>query len=392
MNSLLWLLLPVAAASGWFLARRPSRAPVASRSYRGVPPDYFRGLDYLTNDQPDKAIEVLSRMLEADAGTVDAHISLGNLFRRRGEVDRAIRLHQGVVGRAELSPDLRRRAQLELGHDYLRAGLLDRAEHLLQGLVEDPDYGESALRYLVTVYQLEREWESAAETALRLQNRSGENMTPTIAHYLCELAEEAARKREPDAAKAYLGRALVTDPQCVRASLLEARWAREEGRLEAGIAALRRAAAQDPGYLNHILPTLGDLYHRLGRVDELLKFLEDVMRRQPCLRAALMSSELIERQHGRQDAAIFIANFLSGSPSLRGLGRLVDLTVTDSSGELRDTLRVIQGTLERITERVPLYKCQKCGFGGRALHWQCPSCKSWGSVRPVATLVAEITG
>lgn len=392
MSYLLWLLLPVAAASGWYIAWRTARKQNAVGLRGDLPRDYFRGLDYLTNDQPDKAIEVLSRMLEVDADTVDTHISLGNLFRRRGEVDRAIRLHQGVAARTALPPDLRRRAQLELGHDYLRAGLLDRAEHLLEALVQDQDHGEAALRHLVSVYQLEREWEKAAETALQLQSRSGESMISTMAHYHCELAEDAARRRELQAAKRFLARALVTDPQCVRASLLEARWAREEGDLDTAIAALRRAAAQDSGYLNHILPTLGDLYHRAGRVDELAKFLEDVMRKRPCLRAALMNSELIERQHGRQDATIFIANFLSGSPSLRGLGRLVDLAVNDSSGELRDTLRVMQGTLQRIAERLPLYKCHKCGFSGRTLHWQCPSCKVWGGVRPVETLLGEITG
>jgi lipopolysaccharide biosynthesis regulator YciM len=388
MTSLLWLLLPVAAASGWFAARRAgsrqSSPPCADLSR-----DYFRGLNYLINDQPDKAVEVLSRALEGEPAAADLHITLGNLFRRRGEVDRAIRLHQSVLNRSDLTAEQRSQSSLELGHDYLRAGLLDRAENLLLSLVDDPDWGAAALDYLIVVYQQEREWQKAAATAQRLQQYSGESMAAAIGHYYCELADEAVRKRDTLAAQGFLAHALAVDPQCVRASILEAQLAREESDLEKAIAALRRVPDQDPAYLGEVLSPLAGFYHRLGRMEEWTRYLDELMRKRPTLKAALMRTELIEREHGRQDAIIFLVNYLSNSPSLRALRQLMDLAASETSGELKDTLRVMRTTIERVADRVPQYKCVQCGFAGRSLHWQCPSCKAWGSVKPVETLMQE---
>ena len=186
MPELLWLLLPVAALSGWIAARRsaPSAAP-----QKPLPSQYFQGINYLLNEQPDKAIEVFTRLVEVDSDTVETHLALGSLFRRRGEVDRASRIHQNLIARPTLSRDQRAYAMLELGEDFMRAGLLDRAEHLFEQVAEVDTYVVPALRQLLTVYQQEKEWDRAISAALRLEASGAKSMRPLVAQFYCEQAE-----------------------------------------------------------------------------------------------------------------------------------------------------------------------------------------------------------
>ena len=187
MLELLWLLLPLAAASGWLAARRGVRGTKAQLMPE-LSSDYFQGLNYLLNEQPDKAIEVFVRMLEVNSDTVETHLALGNLFRRRGEVDRAIHIHQNLIARPTLKPEQRTQALMELGQDYMRAGLLDRAESLFEELVQVDAHTAAALQQLLVIYQQEKDWDRAIQTARRLGVVSGRNMAPVIAQYYCELA------------------------------------------------------------------------------------------------------------------------------------------------------------------------------------------------------------
>lgn len=387
MYSLFWLLLPVAAASGWFAARKALQPKPIKRTFAS---DYFQGLNYLVNDQPDKAIEVLSRMVETDADTVDTHITLGSLFRRRGEVDRAIRLHQAVVSKPGVDDEHRAHAMLELARDYVRAGLLDRAEALLLDLTEHPVRGEAALRVLLSLLQIEKEWEKAIDVAHKLRARTGENLNQVVAHYHCELAEVAHARHDTERRAHHLAQALESDPRCVRASMLESRAAADEGDVIAAIRALRRVAEQDAQFVGDTLEPLTHLYFRSGQRAEFENYLDDLVRRHGDVRAALALSQLIEAQRGSHDAGLYLATLLMQTPSLRALRRLVELTLRDEAGaELKDPLRVIHGVLERHLEKQPLYRCQQCGFRGRALHWLCPGCKSWSTVKPLSAGTGE---
>ncbi|HUM90873.1 MAG TPA: tetratricopeptide repeat protein, partial [Candidatus Competibacter sp.] len=222
MMELLWLLLPVAAASGWWAARReiakPNRAAVRSA-------DYFKGLNYLIDDKPDQAIEVLTRMADVDRDTAEIHLALGNLFRRRGEVDRAIHIHGSLIARTNLTADQRRQAVMELGEDYLRAGLFDRAEALFRELMEQPDHMEVAISRLIYIFQQEKDWRQAIEYCDRLEQIGGGSKRKETAHFCCELAEVASSRPKDAEAKAWLLDALGRDPDCTRASLFLGRFA-----------------------------------------------------------------------------------------------------------------------------------------------------------------------
>ncbi|HVJ61125.1 MAG TPA: tetratricopeptide repeat protein, partial [Tahibacter sp.] len=176
---LLFLLLPVAAFSGWYVARRSS-ARTSGERVSELSSSYFRGLNYLLNEQQDKAIEVFVRLAEVNRDTVETHLALGNLFRRRGEVDRAIRLHQNLVARPDLSDAMKTVALLELGEDYMRAGLLDRAETLFSDLVAMKAHAPSALKHLIAIYQHERDWGKAIAHAERFEEMTGESQAPVI--------------------------------------------------------------------------------------------------------------------------------------------------------------------------------------------------------------------
>jgi lipopolysaccharide assembly protein B len=383
MLELLFLLLPVAAASGWLVARKG----LARRAAAGGEPDpaYFRGLNYLLNEQPDKAIDAFCRLIEVNSETVETHLALGNLFRRRGEVDRAIRVHQNLVARGNLSAEQRGYALLELGEDYMRAGLFDRAENLFRELVELGLHQRRALIGLREIFEQEKEWEECLHVARELSSLTGEVMGPEIAHYHCELAEEARRKGNAEAAWSHLREAQMTDEHCVRASLLEGQIEMERGDLPAAARCLRKAERQDPAYLSEIFPVLLLIYRRLGdreaMIDELMKLYR--RREDPLVMQAV--AELIREDQGPAAAATFVAEHLKHHPDLAGMERLLSLGVElpADEGVWCNRLDLLLQATRQLLEKRPAYQCHHCGFAARRLHWQCPSCKHWGSVKQV---------
>ncbi|MEW8498538.1 MAG: tetratricopeptide repeat protein, partial [Candidatus Thiodiazotropha taylori] len=200
------MLLPVAAASGWFAARR-GVAVKSQKQPQEISPVYFKGLNYLLNEQPDKAIDLFIKLLDVDSDTVETHLALGNLFRRRGEVERAIRIHQNLIARPSLSREQRAQALLELGQDYMRAGLFDRAENLFIELTELKLHNEQANIYLLEIYQQEKDWKRCLEVADRITVSHYPALHNSIAHFYCELAEEQLRQQNMAAAESFLKRA-----------------------------------------------------------------------------------------------------------------------------------------------------------------------------------------
>jgi len=229
-----WLLLPIAAASGWWAAQY-SHAKKHATSKAVLNSAYGRGLNYLLNEEPDKATEVLIQLVEVDPDTIELHLALGSLFRRRGEIDRAIRVHQNVVARSMLSHSLRAQATLELGRDFLKAGLLDRAEQLFCQLLERGECETEARQHLVEVYQQEKEWEKAIAVARHLVQLDADGWAPRLAQYCCELAEDALEQGETAVALQRAGEALSEDPGCVRATLVKGRLLMDEGQYQAAL-------------------------------------------------------------------------------------------------------------------------------------------------------------
>ena len=388
MYDLLWLLLPVAAASGWIMAKRSLQKTNQSRS-RDFSSDYFQGLNFLLNEQPDKAIEVFIRMLEVDSDTVETHLALGNLFRRRGEVDRAIRIHQNLIARPTLSKMQRSAALLELGQDYMRAGWLDRAESLFDELLENNLHTLPALRHLLDIYQQEKEWDKAITVARRLDNESGQTMKPMIAQFHCEQAEAALKKGDENIAGQLLKRALGYDKRCVRASLLQGRMAMRADNCKAALKAFRQVEEQDIEYLPEILDQVQQCYLKLDSVESFKEYLRGIIGRYSGATPVLMLADLLSSTQGDVVAAEFVTEQVRKRPSIRGLGRLIDLNLSNSTGKGKEDLQILRDLVQQLLSNKPIYKCSHCGFAGKSLHWQCPGCKEWNTVKPIHGIEGE---
>ncbi|MEO6697265.1 MAG: lipopolysaccharide assembly protein LapB [Gammaproteobacteria bacterium] len=388
MWELLWLLLPVAAVSGWWVAKRDNEYRAHYKT-PGLSSHYFKGLNYLLNEQPDKAIEVFLKMLEVDSETAETHLALGNLFRRRGEVDRAIRIHQNLIARPTLSRPLRTLALLELGQDYMRAGLFDRAETLFLELIEMNDHTAPALRHLIDIYQQEKEWDKAIAVTKRWEEVTGKSCSEVIAHYYCELAEQSRQQSDLDQAMRMIERALEFDRNCVRASLLQGDMEVEAGDCKAAIRSFKRVEQQDPDYLPEIIEPLLDCYHKLGQTSEIIDYLKQILVKHSSISLILALAELLRQQAGDDAAANFITEQLRKRPSVRGLDRLIELNLAHSEGAARDNLLILRDLVKKLLEEKPVYKCNHCGFVGKLLHWQCPSCKTWNSMKPIHGVEGE---
>jgi lipopolysaccharide biosynthesis regulator YciM len=387
---LLWLLLPVAAASGWMAARRSyAGRPPTRRPPIRLSPDYFKGINYLLNEQPDKAIEVFIKMLEVDTETVETHFALGNLFRRRGEVDRAIRIHQNLVARANLTHEERTLAVLELGIDYMRSGLLDRAEVLFQQLIEKGSHVRPALKQLVDIYQQEQDWNKAIEYARRLEKASGKRLQSMISHFICEQAEECCRNRDYDRAQAYIGRALAEDPDCVRANLMAGHISMETGHYEDAIDRFQRIGGQDAEFLSETIQPQLQCHRHLDRVPEFISYLSRLADDHTGITPVLTLTELIAERDGTQAAIDYLSASLHKRPTVRGLDRLVQFVLATADERGRDHLLLLKEFTAKLLEDRAIYRCSQCGFTGKLLHWQCPGCKAWNTVKPIHGIQGE---
>lgn len=380
---LLWFLLPLAAWSGWLAARR-SFSSQAEHNARRLSTDYLRGLDYLLNEQPDKAIDVFIRLIDVDNDTVETHLALGALFRRRGEVNRAIRIHQNLIKISRLNPQQKALATLELGLDYQRAGLLDRAENLFQELVQVPAYRGLAYRQLLDIYQQEQDWEKAIHIAWDLSQHSGENLNPIIAHYHCEQAEAFQRKGNIEQTHQSLETALSIDPNCVRATLTKGYlMLSQTDDFSKIIQIFQRVEQQNSLFIPEILQPLEMCYRRLDQLEELTTYLQHILRHYGGIAPLLALTQRIREQADEQQAATFIIQQLQETPSLKGLAHFIDLTLHHSEENAQNSLLLVREILVKLLKTYPLYRCKECGFSGKTLHWQCPSCKQWNTILPL---------
>lgn len=351
---LLWLLLPIAAASGWWAARRSTTDRNASAVRHA---DYFKGLNYLIDDQPDQAIEVFTRIADVDRDTAEIHLALGNLFRRRGEVDRAIHIHGSLIARTYLTADQRQRAMLELGEDYLRAGLFDRAEELFQKLLDQPDLMTLALSRLIHIFQQEKDWRQAIAYSDRLERISSESKRRQTAHFCCELAEEAKGHSQDDEVRTWLLEALARDPACTRANLLLGRLAMRAGDYPAAIAVFQAVERQDRGYLPEVIAPLGQCYSALGHLDAWITYLREVQERDHGGRITDALAEYLLRQEGEESALRFLERELREYPTLLGLRRLVEIKLARGQGAEYADLRALHCISTQMLNSAARYRC-----------------------------------
>ncbi len=381
-----YLMLAAAGALGWAIGRQRGTRKSGERVSQ-LSRVYFRGLNYLLNEQQDKAIELFLEIAEVDADTVETQLALGTLFRRRGEVERAIRLHQGLVTRPGLSEEHRSQAVLELGEDYMRAGLLDRAETLFTDVLRVDPGSRGALRHLVSIYQSEREWDKALACAERLRVLGADSVAVVIAHLQCELAERAAQTGDDAGFHRHLDAASAADPDCVRVPLLRAARARANGDCRSAAGYYERVVACDRLFVSEVVEPLLDCYQRLGELQRAEHFFEHMLDSTPPVAVVLGKSGWLRRHQGPEAALAFLSDGLRRWPSIRGLSALLAMIENTPGSDARVALAAVTAVTTRLLERAQPYRCERCGFGAKALHWQCPSCKSWGSMRPISLLV-----
>jgi len=376
-----FLLLPIAAISGWVVGRRGGERHRDSQVSR-LSTTYFRGLNYLLNEQPDKAIELFLHIAELDKDTFETQVALGHLFRRRGEVDRAIRLHQALVQRQGLSDQQKVQALLALGEDYMRSGLLDRAETVFSDLVALDMRAPLALRHLIHIYQAERDWDKAIENARRFEAATDEPMGKLIAQFECELADRYRASGDEVGARAAVARAYQADANSVRAGMIEGRIEVEAGNDAFAIRAFERVARNDADYLPEVLPGLLSSYERVGDAPGARAFLAEMCEHYRGIAPVLALTRMVEADEGVSAARAYLAEQLKDRPSVRGEAALIDLTLAEEVDPLA-TLRDLKHITDQLLVRNPSYRCTRCGFGARSHHWQCPSCKEWGTVKPL---------
>jgi lipopolysaccharide biosynthesis regulator YciM len=385
----LWLLLPLAAGSGWLVGRYGKRRRESVAAADDLRSNYFKGINYLLNEQPDKAIEAFIKVLEVDSETVETHLALGNLYRRRGEVDRAIRIHQNLIARPNLESEQRSEALLELGHDYLSAGLLDRAENLLQELADGGDYRVQALRQLIDIYEQEKDWNKAIARAHLLEKVTGNHLGPVIAHYQCELAERFREATEVDAALEMVKKALATDDRCVRASILEGDILTDLDEHERAIRAYQRVEEQDADYVPETIERMQFSYRALDRPQDMDEYLNGLMERYGWITPMLALADLKHSREGAPEAIAFISEQLRRRTSVRGLDRLLELELEQADAEKGAHVSILKDLTGELLSDRPKYKCLHCGFPARLLHWQCPSCKHWNTIKPIQGVEGE---
>lgn len=386
----LWpLLLPAAAFSGWWVASR-NYSHREKRLDNRLSREYVVGLNYLLNEQPDKAVDIFIKLLEVDSETVETHLALGSLFRRRGEVDRAIRIHQNLIARPQLSLMERKGALLALGQDYMSAGVFDRAERIFLEVVEMGGLKEvGSLQGLLAIYQQEKAWEKALDIIKKLELALGQSMHMQVAHYYCEIANQALKNNAFEKAQNAIKQALTIDKDSVRASLMQASFDMQNESYKPATRSLKRILHQDPEFLSEIIQPLVICYRKLNAMDECIEFLQQTLIEHPRASTIFVIAEFLRYEKGIDLAIDFVADKLSTYPSIKGLNHLIFWHVETAHGKVRHKLQMLYDITSKFLENKPIYRCGHCGFGGKHLHWHCPSCKQWGRMKPVHGLEGD---
>ncbi len=386
MLELLFLLLPIAAAYGWYMGRRSAQQDKQQEASR-LSRDYVTGVNFLLSNQQDKAVDLFLEMLKEDTGTVEAHLTLGNLFRQRGEVDRAIRIHQTLMESASLNYDQRLLAVQQLGRDYMAAGLYDRAEDMFSQLIDETDYRISALQQLLQIHQATSDWQKAIDVAEKLVKFGKDAQRTEIAHFYCELALQSMGSDSLDKGLALLKKGAAADKNCARVSIMMGRIFMEKSEYSHAAETLTRVIEQDSELVSETLDMLQTCYRQLDKPEEWQIFLRRCVEENVGASAELMLAEVLQQNDGAETAQIYINRQLQRHPTMRVFHRLMDYHLHEAEeGRAKESLMILRDMVGEQIRTKPRYRCQKCGFTAFNLSWHCPSCRAWSTVKPIRGL------
>ncbi len=370
-------IIPIAIAFLWLLFRTKQSH---KRQQSTLSSEYFKGLNYLLNDEQGKALDVFVKLVESNWDTIDMQFTLGKIYRKNGEMDKAIKIHQGLIARPSLPEHYRSAILQELGYDYLGAGWFDRAEGLFKEvLIQDKKSGE-ARHNLILIYQQEKDWFKAIEIAVDLYADNPSVIGPMIAHYYCELAEVCKTKGDITQLLNNAEKALKYDAACVRASILLADQAKATGDDKKAIELYQAIEKQDAESMILVIDSLLECYDKLSLQDKLYEYLVALQDRHENLFLQNVIASVLEKSQGKQAAIDYLSNKIKRQPSLAGMKKLIAYKQDEIGSDevFSDLTTALSVMLKDSVE----YRCQKCGFSTNTHYWLCPSCNNWGSVKP----------
>jgi len=372
-----WLLaFPLFFVLGWLAARIDIRQVVTES--RALPNSYFRGVNFLLNEEPDKAIEAFLEVVRLEPETIDLHFALGGLFRRRGELDRAIRMHEHLLDREGLAEDQRLRAMCELGQDYLKAGLLDRAETVFARLLETPQQAR-ARENLLEIYVQEKDWAKAIEAARVLEKSTSKPLNAEIAHFYCEQALLEIAKGNATEARTLLETALQANRMSVRANLMLGDLQAAAGQHAAAITSWRLVEAQSASHMALAVDRVLGSYRQLNRLEEGVQWLRGLQARQPSQDLFNALYLVVSETQGPVAANQLAREELRRTPTLRTLDRLLEAQLINAPAQDREWLQVEKSLVQTHSQRLMRYQCSSCGFKAQQFFWRCPACGRWDS-------------
>lgn len=386
MLEILFLLLPIAAGYGWYMGRRSVRHKQSS-DRKKLSRDYFTGLNFLLSNESDKAVDLFISMLDVDDDTIDTHLSLGSLFRKRGEVDRSIRIHQNLIARPSLGNEQRDIAMMELGKDYQAAGFYDRAEEIFLNLVKQEDHSEVAEEHLIDIYQITKDWQKAINIIKTLKRKRQQCFKHNTAHFYCELADEETESSEQ---VKLLQSAIKLDSKCGRAILTLARQYLELGELSKCIEMLTKLIDADIDLVPDALSTAKQAFIKKGDQVGYCEYLRLALSEGAGASVAVNLAHNLIEQGEHKEAEKLILDGLYRNPTMKSFQHLMQMHVQQAEeGQAKTSLTMLEKLVEQQIKYRPGYRCSECGFPSHSLYWHCPSCKNWGSVKRIRGLDGE---
>lgn len=374
----LWYLIvvPLLFIAGWWFRGLDQR----QREQEQRPGTYYKGINLLLNDQPDKAIDAFIEVVKLDPETIELHHALGNLFSRRGEFDRAVRIHNHLLNREDLPSHERSLALFELGNDYLKAGIYDRAEESFQRLLKEPEYRLDAMRSLLKIYCTEKEWNKAIEVANTLEKQAGENHQVEMGHFHCELAALEMRAKHFDQAKLELEKALQVDRKSVRALIMLGNLSMLNNDPNAALQYWTQVEKVSPEHLTLVMVQIAQAYEAIGQHDQAMNLINRALEDHSSVETLSIALDLIIKSEGEKAAEKFLKEELERRPTLWAYEKLSELRLKANPDD--SELELLTGLLKPYVSRPGRYRCSHCGFKAKGFQWLCPGCSSWGSYSP----------
>ncbi len=389
MIELLFLLLPVAMAYGWFMGRNSIKQKDQAIK-QDLSIKYSTGLNYLLSNQQDKAIDSLLDALKVEDDSVEAHFAMANLFRKRGELDRALKVHEHLVRLNHLPTKDKQQAVFELGKDFLSAGLYDRAETMFSKLLKSKDYGLKALTYLLQIYQSTKDWQQGIDHKKQIIKLNDKRLLHTLANFYCELATRAFEQNEFIAVIELLELALQLDPNSCRANWLMAKIYENHQQCELAAKCYQDIYHQDKEFFPDVIEKMHGCYKSIDALDDFYQFIKKVYDETAGTSALITYLTYVEEKHSKKKAIEFILSALKRRPTIRGFEHFVNMQMNQTDVDVNtDSLDLIKELISEYLKVKHRYSCRSCGFNSQIHYWSCPSCHEWEQLKPIRGLEGE---